>query len=977
MSRNTKEISLIQHRTGKLSEMPKALNQSEIGLASDANRLFIGNSKNTILANRTEFPYQNLEILTEYSNLKDHFRYSYENNITEAINDDTGYTETDRATLKEYYPIVVTCENNLTDTDVAQCTDKIYINSEEIDINSLNTVEDLLAEINSKVNETKTYATIIAPSNGNYITLICTVGQLVVSGDFAIEKMGIPSNIPVDIDLPERKLTEKLDDTLHITDFGIKGDNKNYAKEIYQALLEVYKNFPNEQFYRDVLFTAGTYKFEPSNVDSNITKLYPFPLISNLHVHGEGIDRTIIKSSILDNNYILLNSVDNYANNSNSSNYGNGGGNGYPENILIEDMTFESSNGTVCKIDAAKKIVFNRVKFKSTNNAAILVDITGIDTNSIASDIIFNECIFEGGNIGIFAERLTKNVTITNCKFTNIRTNAIKIADESVASLSVGCKAFNINGNIIENTPNVQSPTTTESYAIKVNYGSTYISIHQTQFDEVLFNNWADTEHNYYPRPYYIAENDDAKNFIDTLDPTTDSKKILGFNFSQPDWRYLDYLMNQDGKVVIVIDGDDEDVTANNGLNIVETQNGMDIRAVGENAGNITLSVENDSDIILGNGTDSESSVSGNIQIKKDLQLNDNIISNEEGTGPIVIKTSEDGIIKVNDNNTGIPYERRIDSDNNAIPNVAYVKNATNLSFEKIITSTDLEDFANTQLKLMTFDNVKYGNNIHLKRITIGARVPFYKTFEDIDKAVLYSNGYRYYVGDVVYGNVNSTTAYAVVLETHTADSNDIEGNDKLKIIPNEPTFDSVKYVSLMAIKNNEMYPLTNTHFEDYYSPAENDTYEMIDIQSNNKFGYNNCTKFTGSYNNTSMSANDRPPMVSYCDRNYVLTQPVIYSSALDLHKINNDGGDDYLNAVRKYDEGYMYTFEFDRNYDFASFDLDGSDNIASINFAGYDLILKFYNYDEELITDLDDYNDKLNPAGKLLVRVEFTREEV
>ena len=71
MSRNTKEVALIQHRSGNLAEMPKALHQAEIGLAKDANRLFIGNAVNTILANRTEFPYQNLEILTEYSDLKD------------------------------------------------------------------------------------------------------------------------------------------------------------------------------------------------------------------------------------------------------------------------------------------------------------------------------------------------------------------------------------------------------------------------------------------------------------------------------------------------------------------------------------------------------------------------------------------------------------------------------------------------------------------------------------------------------------------------------------------------------------------------------------------------------------------------------------------------------------------------------------------------------------------------------------------
>ena len=103
MARNTKEISLIQIRSGKLSEMPKALHQSEYGLAKDANRLFIGNASNTLLKNRTIFPYQNLEILTEFSNLKDYFKYSYENNIKYANGID------DRLELKEFLPIVISC----------------------------------------------------------------------------------------------------------------------------------------------------------------------------------------------------------------------------------------------------------------------------------------------------------------------------------------------------------------------------------------------------------------------------------------------------------------------------------------------------------------------------------------------------------------------------------------------------------------------------------------------------------------------------------------------------------------------------------------------------------------------------------------------------------------------------------------------------------------------------------------------------
>ena len=66
---NNIKVALIEHRTGTLSEIPASLNQSELGFAYDANRLFIGNPNNEELALRTTFPYQNVEILTEFSDL--------------------------------------------------------------------------------------------------------------------------------------------------------------------------------------------------------------------------------------------------------------------------------------------------------------------------------------------------------------------------------------------------------------------------------------------------------------------------------------------------------------------------------------------------------------------------------------------------------------------------------------------------------------------------------------------------------------------------------------------------------------------------------------------------------------------------------------------------------------------------------------------------------------------------------------------
>ena len=57
MAKNTKQIALIQHRRGKLSELPKQLNEGEFGIALDTNELFIGNPDNPALSAESLFLY--------------------------------------------------------------------------------------------------------------------------------------------------------------------------------------------------------------------------------------------------------------------------------------------------------------------------------------------------------------------------------------------------------------------------------------------------------------------------------------------------------------------------------------------------------------------------------------------------------------------------------------------------------------------------------------------------------------------------------------------------------------------------------------------------------------------------------------------------------------------------------------------------------------------------------------------------------
>ena len=945
MSRNTKEVSLIQHRSGNLAEMPKALHQAELGLAKDANRLFIGNAVNTILANRTEFPYQNLEILTEYSDLKDHFRYAYENNITDADG------ETDRAKLKEFMPIVVTCQNSI--GQGLSVGGVISINGQNVTLATGDTIYEVADKINAVANQTNTYATVLQTAPNIYLTFFCLDNELVVKdadSSGILNVLGFPTEISYDISMPERKVTEKLDDTLHITDFGIKGDGSNSSQKIYNTLLEVYRNYENSQFYRDVMFPAGTYLYEPQTLETSdtISTFAPFPLVSNLHVHGEGIDRTIIKAANnIDGTYVLVNGVDNQLNPATSENYGD---ESYPTNILIEDVTFESGLSKLCVIDGIANITFNRVKFKGSSST-VLVDIIGKGSR-YASNITFNECIFEGGNYGIFARTFVENVTVTNCLFDTLTTSAIKLGDDSY-SMDAPVRAVNINGNIIKGTP---VGSTTNSYAMEIGRNTRYASIHQTQFEDRLFTNW---KTNTFPKPYYMsAQNSTAYNFIDTLDPNTDEQKVLRFKFSQPTWEYLDYLANQLGNKVVVVDKTDADVTAPNGLNIKETATELDIRAVGTDAGNVKISIENSADLTLGSGTDSTSNVSGNIQIKKTLQLNNNIVSNETGNNDIILKTADDKVIKV-DETGDTPYETLINNEPNALVNVAYVKKQIIDTYEKIITYKDLENAVNGELPLINFDPIIYGENIHLKRIILNVRSPFYKTFEYINDATLYSSGYMYFAGDVVRGTVNGTTTYAVVINTHNSTSSNISSNDNLQIIPNQPTYKNVKFVNVIGKGNI----LTQTYSEDFYD-INSSRLDYVNIQKNNRYGYINCEQFVPG---TSYSSETGNKLVSYCDRNYLLTDietPEVFNS-IDLH--------DSEKAIRKYDSGYCYTFEMDRDFNNG---IMGNQNPVTLNYSGETLKMAFYDEDKTKFNSFDT-TTRLCPGGKLVVRIEFFREEV
>ena len=1291
MTRNTKEVALIQIRSGKLSEMPKALHQSEFGLAKDANRLFIGNAANPALKNREVFPYQNLELLTEYSELKDFFKYSYENNITSADG------ETDRLKLKEFLPIVISCHTE--PTNVPQGV--LKINGIDVSIEAGSTMYDIVSAINSHSNETNTYATVFPGTR--VITFVCTTNNFDLTGSnpelltaIGYEQTGY------DISMPIRKVTEKLDDNLHISDFAIKGDGENVSKQIFDALVEVYKNFDDSQFYRDVMFPAGTYAYDEVNNDANVPYFTPFPLISNLHVHGEGIDRTIL-NNVTENT--LLSCIDDkfYAEFGDPS-YGKGG---MPSNILIEDMTFSGSSTTLAKLIGCSNVTFSRVKFTgsgsnklieiagknnyennviyelnngvvtlkagskvyipngfkedgvtpkfdtvivpadlvrsgttgenysrctvvnsdgtewyidvhnfsgdtppsgwgdptciwydtanniikrtedsgstwvqtglslpvgltiNTNgvlaefkpfdfvgyiggvvfalpglaglvpngknsdgslanieeriedvkiidmaqshvgqNRSCLVNNSGItggsnfyydvptsdlqqqeatyissenklyrygvavddiyephafliasmsidngnitsfkqETNFLSSkyeanNIVFNECIFENASNAIDIQQYSKNITVNNCKFINIGVPSVIIGN---ANTTYNVKGITVSGCNFENT--VQSILNSEVISLGIN--SKYTSVTGCTFDDNIIernsnyplpykdngvgaeydpsavydvNDLCVLDHKFYkaieatPDEETAGEFDPTKwveyqryNYTDILDITENEKKLLRFKFSQPRWEYIDYLINQNGQIILTVDRPDNMVDSPNGLNIVESNNGLDIRAVGTNAGNVSVSLDNASDLELGKQTvdiswkpntdyvvndvvsyggiiykctyphTSDTIFTTNadkwqeqsrtqIIIDRILQLNDNMISNRGGAENVIIEPATDKIIEIQQTSESLTnYEDKIVNEPNAVPNVAFVRNYSTSSLIKHITFDDISSIgADGKLLIGSFPIEQYGNNVHITGVTVNIRNPFYKVVPYmIVSSSSYEQARQYYKGDVVSGTVSGTLTYAVILKTHVAENSIVVNNDNMKIIPTTYNED-IKYVDVLGSSgNNSEYSLVQT-YNNAYGPSltENDDLEFIDIQRNNLFGYTNVAAFVPG-----QEYGEKDELVSFQDRNYLI--PTMEEGkeliSTDLHNAEI--------VERKYDEGFIYKYDEDRNFNIGNVTLV---NPYSVNYAGGNVFINLYTETGIKLTSSNADTKLLNPAGDMIVRIDFVKEEL
>ena len=752
--RNNTVVAIITHRTSTLDTLPDALNQSEIGFASDANRLFIGNPNNPELQARTAFPYKNVEILTEFSNLSNYVKYSYVNNI------DTAAGETDRGNLIEQIPILVVCSAYTTPTEAKQLT----LNGVSIDIPADAELSAVVALINAKSNESHVTASTI---NGESLYLFCTRPVLEISGSADIlTVLGIPAEHKSLAELlPERNLTEKLDDTLHITDYGIKPDSgEDISQALASALVGVYGRYSDSQFKREVFFPAGTYQLNGNNSND-----FSIPLLSGTYLRGEGINRTIIQTDEnLFDNYVFQTMDDNHSYAS-SVNYKADGVTA--SDITIRDMTIICNAGKgALLLRNAKNVILQNVRIVN-GSSGDTIKIYGDGGEAVSQDILIDGCQIEGGNRSFVIEKNTKNVLVSNSRLQGSNENFVVIGSDDIANCNVRGVSFNNN---------IFTESNSTSVLNRALGGTEYITFTNSTFDKAS-SEYTDAA----PHPFNDEFNASGKNYTDTLNPTTDTRKVLQFRFRQPEWVYLNQLITSKGVLGInVREGDEEVPTSDKQYLDVAVK--TETSATGEKFEHLELSVNGTPDVvdmqirnkkgeILVSSFDDLTleSTGGEIVANSDIDLNDNALSNAKGEGNLTLKTTDNKIVVIEDTDPTKDYGERANSVGNAVVTVDMLKQ---LSDHYSYTLT-LEDSLVDGMLLIDDLATKYRDGLKLKTVELNFN-PRNRLVKDYatENAAKYVIEHQYYAGDVVKGEGTTPLYYVATDDFESTGETAVEG---------------------------------------------------------------------------------------------------------------------------------------------------------------------------------------------------------
>lgn len=717
---NNVKVALIQHRTGTLDAIPEKLNQSELGFAYDANRLFIGNPDNTLLENRKEFPYQNVEILTEFSDLMDHIVYKYSNNIMSSAETD------DREILIEQLPIAVLCQN---DYSAPELDVMVTINGETFTVEASEDIKSVVNKINDISDKTKTTVSI---ADGSRLLFITNAPEFIIDGTSDLKAIfGFPKTFPTESEyLPEHHIDDKLDDNLHITDFGVQANsNTDVGGIVRKAIIGVYGRVNDPAMKRRIFFPAGEYLFDK---DEN-SIVSPLPLKSGTYIAGEGIDRTILRTGENFSKFFIqtMDEKNRYADDEfyTSSDFA-------VENVVIKDLTIDTPYGIgSVLLRNAKHITFDNVKINCRSDAVWFYGDTDANdesgVNGKCQDIIFHNCIFAGGTNQLYLEKNIENAIIINCIFDGAIEKSIKIGDSDTFA--------NINKVQIRNNTfrNINESGDT-SLPISVLGKSTYVSVTGNNFDE------RDRLYEEGHQPINDDFNISGKNYTDILFPRTDTRKFLNFRFTQPEWCYINQLIADDGKLLL-------NTRHNTEIKDTERELFVDLNVVESEEGNsISLTTQGTLESAELNITNDKGNINiaanGEINALAPIDLNDNHINNKNGTADITLELNHDQIAVIEDVEPTEPYNVRASRNPNALVIVSMVRNLIN-TYHSFSGKDNIDEFGNLQM-FDVYSNIS--NEPVLKNITTSFLNSYFMPCADDSNIGYYSSQVNYKADDII-----------------------------------------------------------------------------------------------------------------------------------------------------------------------------------------------------------------------------------
>lgn len=829
--RNTKESAKILVRRGREAELP-TLSEGEFGFTLDTNRLFIGNPTHPSCEARDKsntFPYGNVEIMTSESDISDFLAYNYVSNNEN----------------KTYMPIIIKGTSSIYQVQ-AGLVFALSNGVDEVSINvatSYDSATSFVDFVNTRLALGSFNARFIV-NDDKTLTLICLYKNIIiknVSGNFlgiwgVSSKEG--SHSAEAIQLPERSVQEKLDDNFHIKDFGVEGHGKSDESEfIRNAIYDIYNSNQKPEYYRGIYFPAGRYLIK--------SKL---PLFRNMYIYGEGIDRTVILASS-DMKESLFDSCDLSYLYSSETNYGVE--DNTPKNILIRDLSIDASQITsvlnvVIRLSKVDNITFENVKFVGNDRIVSFVSDYSDNTH-----ITFNGCVFETADNGILLSKNNSFVTIKNCFFENCG-NAINYSTESGKTIygSIIC------GNTFRNC-GVGSDSV---ISINQNNGLVeYVSITQNIFDKNIIERTGNI------LPVNVGYNKSGHNFVDVLDPNENTKKLLSFRFTQPEWKFIDYLTSQYGDIITA----EYDGNAIKNHLVVKggTENNDDVLTIKTSSmGGLNLGVADSASIGLGVETSTSDEwqegidyslnkvvkynekyyvcilantssntnnpknqtywkeIAANINLFKPLNLNGKTII--DNSGNITLETHKDSYVSIKYNDTEKSYEDLIKDYDDAVPTTKFVKSIANPFVKKHLSYENIQqnqvDTETPIAGIIPFYNMKQSQckYVSLNEINVNVRKPFFPmvSYLNASKLSTWEVGLNVKAGNIVYVLEGSITRYLACVTDHiTSQSYGYEEtqpswNDEVQYkVGNVVNSNNVWYECIQDSLNNE--PASSTSY--------------------------------------------------------------------------------------------------------------------------------------------------------------------